>query len=282
MKSVASSLCSDPLSSSRNRHRQHFRDHPDFQHNGWVWDNFDTASISCSAESTTSPAELTKRFGQTMKHAGFLFVHNLISGTFLAYIFLLRCLLFNCIWIWFAKHFCNFLYLPCVICNHHDTFFRSCSLGNHLHWCHCFSGGLTCLTSFFLHHHSCQISDLCRIYIIVDTSIFTTFFNSDLVKSHQTVLTTWTNHTIMGVSYQSNCNFSRNSLSVIKSTDEWERRVILEKLSVGSPSLEVTRHLVAQHTKINNDLKDTILMFYFLRPFQKTPQPFLSDIFLCL
>ena len=197
------------------------------------------------------------------------------------YRFLLRCLLFNCIWIWFAKHFCNFLYLPCVICNHHDTFFRSCSLGNHLHWCHCFSGGLTWLTSFFLHHHSCQISDLCRIYI-VDTSIFTTFFNSDLVKSHQTVLTTWTNHTIMGVSYQSNCNFSQNSLSVIKNTDEWERRVILEKLSVGPPSLEVTRHLVAQHTKINNDLKDTILMFYFLRPFQKTPQPFLSDIFLCL
>ena len=61
----------------------------------------------------------------------------------------------------------------------------------------------------------------------------------------------------MGVSYQSNCNFSRNSLSVIKSTDEWERRVILEKLSVGPPSLEVTRHLVAQHTKINNSLKDT-------------------------
>ena len=34
-------------------------------------------------------------------------------------------------------------------------------------------------------------------------------------------------------------------------------RVILEKLSAGSPSLEVTRHLVAQHTKINNNLKDT-------------------------
>ena len=86
VKSVASSLCSDPFSSSRNWHRQHFRDHPDFQHNGWVLDNFDTASISCYPESTTSPAELTKRFGQTMKHAGFLFVHNLISGTFLAYI----------------------------------------------------------------------------------------------------------------------------------------------------------------------------------------------------
>ena len=35
------------------------------------------------------------------------------------------------------------------------------------------------------------------------------------------------------------------------------RRVILEKLSAGPPSLEVTRHLVAQHTKINNNLKDT-------------------------
>ena len=72
VRSVVSSLCSDPLSSSRNWHRQHFRDHPDFQHNGLVWYKSDTASISCSPESTTSPAELTKRFGQTMKHAGFL------------------------------------------------------------------------------------------------------------------------------------------------------------------------------------------------------------------
>ena len=116
VRSVVSSLCSDPLSSSRNWHRQHFRDYPDFQHNGWVWDNFDTASISCSPESTTSPAELTKRFGQTMKHAGSLYMY-IIHSTFLMYKFLkMHIIHFHMSLI--CKAFFNLSYFPCV-CNHH-------------------------------------------------------------------------------------------------------------------------------------------------------------------